>query len=133
MLGTVQVLAGAEALAFDGRKAQALLGLLLLHPNEVVPVQRVIDRLWGDDPPATASAGAPGLRRAWRKGSRRPRLTTIDAAASPPPPRSEVAPPPVAGGLAAGRRAGLGAGRRAVLARRPPVLVDVVDGCCRRG
>lgn len=33
-----------------------MLALLLLHPNEVVSADRLIDELWGDDPPQDASA-----------------------------------------------------------------------------
>ncbi|HMI99837.1 MAG TPA: BTAD domain-containing putative transcriptional regulator [Gaiellaceae bacterium] len=38
-----------------GRKPRALLALLLLHRNEVVPAERLIDDLWGENAPATAS------------------------------------------------------------------------------
>jgi DNA-binding SARP family transcriptional activator len=40
--------------ALGGRQAHALLGLLTLDANRVVPVRRLIDELWGDDPPASA-------------------------------------------------------------------------------
>ena len=36
-------------------QAQVVLAVLLLHPNEVVSVSRVVDELWGDVPPATAA------------------------------------------------------------------------------
>ena len=35
-------------------KQQALLAVLLLHANEVVPRDRLIDELWGEQPPPTA-------------------------------------------------------------------------------
>jgi YVTN family beta-propeller protein len=35
-------------------KERALLGVLLLHPNEPVSAARLIDELWGDHPPAKA-------------------------------------------------------------------------------
>ena len=35
-------------------KQQALLAVLLLHANEVVPRERLIDELWGERPPPTA-------------------------------------------------------------------------------
>ena len=37
-----------------GRRPSAVLELLLLHANDVVSVDRIIDELWPDDPPATA-------------------------------------------------------------------------------
>src|SRR3954453_11721488 len=36
-------------------KRRALLTYLLINPNEVVPTERLIDELWGEPPPATAS------------------------------------------------------------------------------
>lgn len=56
MLGSVEALRDGQAVALEGRKARALLGLLLLHPNEVVPSARIVDALWGFDPPPTVDA-----------------------------------------------------------------------------
>jgi predicted ATPase/DNA-binding SARP family transcriptional activator len=39
----------------EGAKLRALLVLLLLQPNEVVPSERLIDQLWGGEPPSTAA------------------------------------------------------------------------------
>ena len=39
----------------EGAKLRALLVLLLLHPNEVVPSDRLIDDLWSGGPPSTAA------------------------------------------------------------------------------
>ena len=39
----------------EGAKLRALLVLLLLHPNEVVPSDRLIDDLWSGEPPSTAA------------------------------------------------------------------------------
>ena len=53
LLGPVEVL--REAARFlGGAKPRALLALLLLHANEVVAGDRLIDALWGDRPPGTA-------------------------------------------------------------------------------
>ena len=41
-------------------KQQALLALLLLHANEVVPRDRLIDELWGERPPPTAVKALQG-------------------------------------------------------------------------
>ena len=47
--------AGGQA-SLGGPKPRALLAILLLHPNEVVPSDRLIDELWGDDSPEDAAA-----------------------------------------------------------------------------
>ena len=39
-----------------GRQA-ALLGILLMRANEVVASDRLIDEIWGDEPPATPPDG----------------------------------------------------------------------------
>src|SRR5262249_56555579 len=54
ILGPLQVTDGERTISLDAPKQRALLGLLLLHPNEVVPSERMIDELWGDRPPSTA-------------------------------------------------------------------------------
>ena len=43
-----------ERLVALGRRERALLGVLLLYAGEVVPVERLIDGVWGDGPPASA-------------------------------------------------------------------------------
>src|SRR3954471_5667928 len=54
VLGPLEVREGVQALRLGGRKQRALLALLLLNANRVVPRERLIDQLWGDDPPETA-------------------------------------------------------------------------------
>jgi DNA-binding SARP family transcriptional activator/tetratricopeptide (TPR) repeat protein len=54
VLGPVQVLVGGEAVPIGSPGARALLMLLVLNANQVVSIDRIIDGLWGDDPPATA-------------------------------------------------------------------------------
>lgn len=54
ILGPLEVLDGGERLPLGTAKQQALLGVLLLHANEVVSRERLIDELWGERPPATA-------------------------------------------------------------------------------
>jgi YVTN family beta-propeller protein len=54
ILGPLQVVVGGEERAVPGEKLQALLVRLLLEPNRPVAVERLIDDLWGDEPPATA-------------------------------------------------------------------------------
>ena len=42
-------------IALGGRKQRSVLAILLLHACEVVPSDRLIDELWGERPPATAT------------------------------------------------------------------------------
>ena len=54
ILGPLEVGLDGSPFTVKGRKPRALLALLLLHRNEVVPAERLIDDLWGENPPATA-------------------------------------------------------------------------------
>ena len=49
ILGPIEVVDGDRRLALGGPKQRALLALLLLHANEVVPSDRLIDELWGGE------------------------------------------------------------------------------------
>jgi DNA-binding SARP family transcriptional activator/DNA-binding beta-propeller fold protein YncE len=55
ILGPLEVFDGGRPLAIRRGKEQALLVYLLLHANEVVSSGRLIDELWDERPPATAS------------------------------------------------------------------------------
>src|SRR5215470_19784861 len=50
VLGPLAVAAGGRHLPLGGAKQRAVLALLLLHANEVVPADRLIDDLWGESP-----------------------------------------------------------------------------------
>src|SRR5688500_12467369 len=54
LLGTLEILVRGERRPVPGEKLQALLAKLLLERNRPVPTARLIDALWGDQPPATA-------------------------------------------------------------------------------
>jgi DNA-binding SARP family transcriptional activator len=56
ILGPLEVWDEGRELSLGGPKPRALLALLLLHLNEVVPADRLIDELWGEDSPQDASA-----------------------------------------------------------------------------
>jgi len=56
LLGELEVAAGGETFEIAGRQQQALLALLLIHANEVLSPERLIDSLWGPAPPPTAAA-----------------------------------------------------------------------------
>ncbi len=48
ILGSLQVLDEGRVVALGGSKQRALLGLLLLHANETLSADRLIDELWGE-------------------------------------------------------------------------------------
>jgi DNA-binding SARP family transcriptional activator len=54
LLGPLEVRDGDRSLPLAGAKQRALLALLLLNANRVVSRDRLIDELWGDEPPETA-------------------------------------------------------------------------------
>jgi DNA-binding SARP family transcriptional activator len=54
LLGPVEAVDDNRPLALGGVKQRALLALLLLHANQMVSRDRLIDELWGESPPATA-------------------------------------------------------------------------------
>jgi DNA-binding SARP family transcriptional activator len=53
LLGPLEVAERGRSLPLGGRKQRSLLAVLLLHANDVVPVERLIDDVWGESPPAT--------------------------------------------------------------------------------
>ena len=55
ILGPLEVLDEGRVVALGGSKQRALLALLLLHANETLSTDRLIDELWGEQPPATAA------------------------------------------------------------------------------
>jgi len=67
ILGPLEVLDGDRPVPLSGAKPRALLGVLLLHANEVVSNTRLVDELWGERPPATAERLVQGYVHALRK------------------------------------------------------------------
>ena len=55
ILGALEARANGSRLPLGGPKQRALLAMLLLEANEVVSRDRLIDGLWGESPPPTAS------------------------------------------------------------------------------
>ena len=55
ILGPLEVLDEGREVALGGSKQRALLAVLLLHANETLSTDRLIDELWGEHPPATAA------------------------------------------------------------------------------
>jgi DNA-binding SARP family transcriptional activator len=55
LLGPLEVLDAGLKVELGGVKQRSLLAVLLLHANEVISVDRLIDELWGVSPPRTAA------------------------------------------------------------------------------
>jgi DNA-binding SARP family transcriptional activator len=55
ILGPLDVVEGGESLPLGGSRQRALLALLLTRANEVVSADRLIDELWGEQPPQNAA------------------------------------------------------------------------------
>ena len=68
VLGPLEVLAGGQAVMLSAGRARAVLAMLVLHVNQVVSVDRLIEAAWGSADPATARTQLHGfvssLRRA---------------------------------------------------------------------
>jgi YVTN family beta-propeller protein len=80
LLGPLEVRDGDEPVPLGGAKQRALLASLLLHTNEVIARDRLIDGLWGGQPPATAAhtveTYVSRLRRALHDAGSRAALIT---------------------------------------------------------
>jgi DNA-binding NarL/FixJ family response regulator/DNA-binding SARP family transcriptional activator len=81
ILGPLEVLEGGEPVALGTLKARLVLAVLLLHANEFVPRERLIDELWGQSPPPTARRAVnvyvSQLRKALARDGRDP-IATAD-------------------------------------------------------
>ncbi len=55
VLGPLEAVVDGEPVALGGPKQRALLALLLLHANEVVPAERALDEIWRDAEPGAAT------------------------------------------------------------------------------
>src|SRR3954465_11313530 len=54
LLGLVEAVQDDRALPLGGAKPRSLLAMLALHANATVSADRLIEGLWGEEPPATA-------------------------------------------------------------------------------
>src|SRR6266496_6521736 len=67
ILGPLEVADAGEPVQLHGQKQRALLALLLLEPNRVVSTDRIIDSLWGEEPPKTAATSLQNFVSQLRK------------------------------------------------------------------
>jgi DNA-binding SARP family transcriptional activator/DNA-binding beta-propeller fold protein YncE len=56
VLGPLEVIRGQQRLPLGSPKQRALLGLLVVHANEPIPRERLIEELWADAAPKTVNA-----------------------------------------------------------------------------
>jgi DNA-binding SARP family transcriptional activator len=67
ILGPLEVLDGDRQISLGGTRQRAVLALLLLHGNETLTRDVLIDRLWGEEAPATAAKVLQNCVSALRK------------------------------------------------------------------
>jgi DNA-binding SARP family transcriptional activator/tetratricopeptide (TPR) repeat protein len=83
LLGPVELWDGRAPVPI-GPRARAVLAALALTPGQVHSVDRLIEAVWGQDPPTTATAQiqacVSSLRRAWPGGSEASREVLVTAA-----------------------------------------------------
>jgi len=81
ILGPLEVVDEGRPVALGRLKERLVLAVLLLHANELVPRERLIDELWGASPPATARKAinvyVSQLRKALTRNGRDP-IATAD-------------------------------------------------------
>src|SRR5438132_11263892 len=76
LLGPVEAVIDGRPVALPAAKPRALLAVLLLSSNRVVSVDRLIDDLWGEEPPETATKALQGYVSQLRKALGADRLLT---------------------------------------------------------
>jgi predicted ATPase/DNA-binding SARP family transcriptional activator len=65
-----------ERIALGGRRPRTLLATLLLHPNEAISTDRLVDAIWGEQPPASAHSALQVHVHALRKALGPDRIVT---------------------------------------------------------
>ena len=80
VLGPLEVTAGGQSLEVGGARARAVLAMLLVHANQVVPADRLAEELWPGHPADRAAANLQvrlsELRKALRSAGEADRLVT---------------------------------------------------------
>lgn len=80
ILGPLEVVEGGESVPLGRPKERLVLAVLLLHANEFVSRERLIDELWGESPPATAGKAVNVFVSQLRKALTREGLDPIATA-----------------------------------------------------
>jgi DNA-binding SARP family transcriptional activator/basic membrane lipoprotein Med (substrate-binding protein (PBP1-ABC) superfamily) len=55
VLGQLEMVVAGETVSLGGAKQRAVLAVLLLRSGEVVPLERLVDEVWGGSPPPSAA------------------------------------------------------------------------------
>jgi DNA-binding SARP family transcriptional activator len=76
LLGPVEAVVEGRRVSLPAAKPRALLALLLLNRNRAVPVHELIDELWGEQPPETATKALQGYVSQLRKALGADRVVT---------------------------------------------------------
>jgi predicted ATPase/DNA-binding SARP family transcriptional activator len=76
VLGPLEVLEDGRQVELGGAKQRALLAILLLHANEVVSSDRLIEAMWDEQPPETAQKALQVYVSRLRKALGKQRLET---------------------------------------------------------
>jgi DNA-binding SARP family transcriptional activator/tetratricopeptide (TPR) repeat protein len=126
LLGPLEAQDGERRVELGRPKQRALLAVLLVHANDVVSLDRLVEELWGEEPPAQAAASlqtyVSNLRRALEPD--RPARTPSRVLVSQPPGYRLVVG---AGDLDAARFAALATeGHRLLEAGRPAAAAGVL-------
>ncbi|MDX6759299.1 BTAD domain-containing putative transcriptional regulator [Streptomyces sp. F8] len=127
LLGPVEVWSGGHRIALKGAKPTAILAALVVHLGEVLSVERLVDLVWEEEPPATArgvvASHVSGLRRALAgtEGAEAIRTRTPGYVAEFPP--SAVDARCFEKACAAGRKAAVGG--------RAEEAVEILQGASR--
>ena len=77
VLGPIEVVRGDTLVRSAVRKQRRVLAVLAMHANEVVSSDRLIDVLWGETPPASASHTLQSLVSRLRRGLGTDRVETV--------------------------------------------------------
>src|SRR5580698_4057874 len=126
LLGPLEAQDGERRVELGRPKQRALLAVLLVHANDVVSLDRLVEELWGEEPPAQAAASlqtyVSNLRRALEP-DRPARAPSRVLVSHPPGYRLVVG----AGDLDAARFAALATeGHRLLQAQRPAAAARVL-------
>ncbi len=76
ILGPLEAWHDGRLLPLGGKRQRALLAVLLLSANRVVPTSRLIDEVWGEEPPETGAKAAQVRIAQLRKALAAPGLDT---------------------------------------------------------
>src|SRR5919204_300900 len=72
LLGPLEVLRGAALIRIEAPQQRVLLAALLLEADRIVPADRLMELLWGDEPPAKPRNALQTLIRRLRMALERP-------------------------------------------------------------